>query len=128
MLKLTYIESGLHMEQFVSSVEVFVANRVILAMRSASTIHIEPGCASFLLPINTPDLSLLKDAIRKECRKTISLGVVEADYVEVSFKGVWIAATPNAEEGIFVSAFSDRVEFYLHRVWQLTQEQVSYSL
>ncbi len=128
MLKLTYIESGLHMEQFVSSVEAFVSNRVILAMRSASTIHIEPGCASFLLPINTPDLSLLKDAIRKDCRKTISLGVVEADYVEVSFKGVWIAATPNAEEGIFVSAFSDRVEFYLHRVWQLTQEQVSYSL
>ncbi len=128
MLKLTYIESGLHMELLAGSVEAFVSNRVILAMRSASTIHVEPGCASFLLPIDTPDLSLLKNAIRREHRKTISVGIVEADYVEVSVKGVWLAATPNAEEGIFVSAFSDRVEFYLHKVWQLTQEQVSYSL
>jgi hypothetical protein len=128
MLKLTYIESGLHMEQLASSVEAFVSNRVILAMRSASTIHVEPGCASFLLPMDTPDLSLLKNAIRKEHRKNISLGIIEDDYVEVSFKGVWFAESPNAEEGIFVSAFSDCVEFHLHRVWQLTQEQVSYSL
>jgi hypothetical protein len=127
MLKLNYIESGLQLEWVACSVESFVSNRAILALRSATTMHIEPGCASLLLPIKTPDLTLLEDAIRSDRSKTISLGIVDEQYVEVSFKGVWLASAPNAEEGIFVSAFSDRVEFYLHRVWQLTQEQVSYS-
>lgn len=127
MLKINYIESGLHLEWTACSVESFVSNRVILALRSGTTIHVEPGCASFLLPIQTPDLALLDEAIRSDRSKTISLGIVDAQYVEVSIKGVWVASAPDAEEGIFASALSDRVEFYLHRVWQLTQSHVGVS-
>jgi hypothetical protein len=124
MLKINYIESGLYLEWTACSVESFISNRAILAVRSGSTIHIEPGSASFLLPVQTPDLALLDEAIRCDRSKTISMGIVDAQYVEVSLKGIWVASAPDAEEGIFASALSDRVEFYLHQVWQLTQPQI----
>ncbi len=68
MLKLNYTEDGLYMERVLSSPELVIAQRVVLAMRLGQTIHLQPGHASFLLPADVPQLKQLEMSLRQECR------------------------------------------------------------
>lgn len=125
MLKLNYIESGLHLERVAAPLEVLVAQRVLLALRTGQRLHVEPGKASFLLPANAPGLVHLEMALRLEQSQTIEVVPVDDEFVEVSVQGSWIAETAEAHEGMFVTAFSDRAEFFVYKLWQETQAQVS---
>ena len=49
MLKLTYTESGLRMERLDQSVEAFIAQRVLLGLRTGTSVTAQPSTASFLL-------------------------------------------------------------------------------
>jgi len=61
MLKLTYTDVGLHLERVPIPLEATVALRVILAMRTGSTLYAEPGRASFLLPADLPELNRIRN-------------------------------------------------------------------
>ncbi|MBD1863735.1 MULTISPECIES: alr0857 family protein [Trichocoleus] len=127
MLKLTYTDMGLYLERLAQSPEELVARRAILALRMSQNLHLEPSRAAFLLPADLPELPILEAAIRRE-GKAIALCSVCDDYVEVSLRGMWIAPEVDAHEGIFVAVMSDRLEFLLHKLWQVSQTQVSFLL
>jgi hypothetical protein len=125
MLKLTYTDAGLHMEKATDAVESLVTQRVILALRLGQTLHIEPSRASFLLPGDAPGLNQLQLSMRLERNRAISISAVDAQFVEVSLRGNWIADSLDAHEGMFITALGDRAEFLVHRLWQNSQGQVS---
>lgn len=125
MLKLTYTEAGLHMERISAPLEVLIAQRVLLALRFGQRLYVEPGKASFLMPTDTPSLAHLEATLRMEHRSTVTISAVDDAFVEISVEGSWIAEGVNAHEGTFITALSDRTEFFVYKLWQITQHHVS---
>lgn len=133
MLKLTYTEVGLHMEHIAALLETFVAQRVILALRTGQTLHIEPGKASFLVPADAPGLSHLEITLRLKHSQDITITHVDEEFVEMSLHGIWVAHSAEAHEGMFITTLCDfhsetlreRAEFFVHKLWQSTQTEVS---
>ncbi len=124
MLKLSYTESGLHMERVSVALEELLAQRLILALRTGQSLYIEPGKAAFLLSTDVLDLAQLELALQMERSQSITVSLADAEFVEVSLAGTWIAATAEAHEGIFITALADRTEFFVYKLWQ-AQSQVS---
>jgi hypothetical protein len=128
MLKLTYIETGFYLERLAQSLEEWVATRAIFALRVGDRICLEPSTASFLLPADLPRLNLLVAEIRRQGTDEIALCTCDAEYVEVSLQGTWLATEienlateiENAE-GVFVTALSHATEFLLFKLWQDAQ-------
>ena len=124
MLKLNYTESGLYMERVNVSLEELLTQRLILTLRTGQSIYVEPGKAAFLLPADVPTLTQLESALGMEQSQNISVSPVDA-FVEVSLEGTWIAESAEAHEGTFITALTDRTEFFVYKLWQATQFQVS---
>lgn len=127
MLKLTYTESGFYMERLATSPEQLVALRVMLAMRVSQKIVVEPSSAAFLLPAYLPEMSMLEVAVQKEGGEAIALCVADEEYMEVSLGGTWMTVDLEHENGIFIAALSDRIEFLLFKLWQATEADASVS-
>jgi hypothetical protein len=125
MLKLTYTEFGLHLERVTISLETLVAGRVTLAMRLGQTLHVEPSRAAFLLSVHAPGFAELEKMVRLERAAMVSIVPVDDGFVEVSVQGSWIADTADAHSGMFVTALGDRIEFFVYKLWEATQLQVS---
>ncbi|MBW4492026.1 MAG: hypothetical protein KME26_02850 [Oscillatoria princeps RMCB-10] len=117
MLKFTYTETGLQIERLTQSVEELVALRVILAMRIGQSLCVEPTTASFLLPAGLPELHQLEVEARKEAAEALALCPADAEFVEVSLRGTWLAADPQGAQGVFVTALCPRTEFFLLKCW-----------
>jgi len=133
MLKLIYSELGLHLEHLPLTVEEVLACRVVLAAQMGQAIHLEPSRASFLLPAGFSQLEELETAIANSDATNIAIGKVDDSFVEVNLRGTWLARTPNAEEGIFVTAVGDEwrsparhLEPLVYQLWQVRQAQASY--
>ncbi|MBD2020061.1 hypothetical protein H6F43_07660 [Leptolyngbya sp. FACHB-36] len=125
MLKLTYTDAGLHLERVAAPLEILVAQRVLLAMRAGQTLYVEPGKASFLLPEQATGLAHLATALRWENTSAIAITPVDDEFVELSVEGSWLAESAAAHEGMFLTAFSERAEFFVYKLWQTTQLQAS---
>jgi hypothetical protein len=125
MLKLSYTEDGLYMERVMTSPELAIAQRVVLAMRLGQSLQVEPGHASFLLPADVPELEQLEKSLRQECRGRVNVIPVDDEFVEVSLSGNWIAESKEAHEGMFLSVLSDRAEFFIYKLWQMSEAHVS---
>jgi hypothetical protein len=126
MLKLTYTETGLHMERVAAPLEVLVAQRVVLALSFGQTLYVERGKASFLLSASASGLAQLEQAVRTDANLNVCICPIDDQFVEISVEGSWIAETTAAHEGTFVTALSDRVEFYIFKLWQTTQVPASF--
>jgi hypothetical protein len=124
MLKLHCTDNELFMEHIAgSALEIVVAQRVMLAIRSGQALHVEPGQASFLLPVNTNGLAQLN-------HPSISIDPVDHEFVEVTVPGTWLAERTDAEEGVFMMALTDGrdaspTEALLYKLWQSTQPLLS---
>jgi hypothetical protein len=125
MLKLTYTEFGLHLERVTGSLELLVAQRVVLAMRMGQPLHVEPSRAAFLLAVNVPGFAELEKMARSEQVTSLSIEPVDDEFVEVSVQGSWIATSVEAHSGMFVTMLGERTEFFVYKLWQATQRQVS---
>ncbi|NJO40624.1 MAG: hypothetical protein HC769_19915 [Cyanobacteria bacterium CRU_2_1] len=125
MLKLNYTEVGLYMERIMTSPELLIAQRVVLAMRLGQTLHIEPGRASFLLPADIPKLEGLEMALQRECSSVVTLIPVDEEFVEVGLSGIWVAEDREAHEGMFLTLMSDRAEFFTYKLWQMSEAYIS---
>jgi hypothetical protein len=64
MLKLNYTDLGLHMEWVMTSPEWLIAQHVVLAMRLAQPLHVEPSHASFLLSAQIAELQQLDNVLQ----------------------------------------------------------------
>jgi hypothetical protein len=125
MLKLNYTEVGLYMERTMISLEMLIAQRVVLAMRLGQSLHIEPGRASFLLPADVPELAGLAVALQQECNPTATVISIDDEFVEVSLSGSWVASDRGASEGMFLSVMSNRAEFFIYKLWQMSETHIS---
>ncbi|MEH2311121.1 MAG: alr0857 family protein [Nostoc sp.] len=122
MLKLTYTESSFYLECFTLSLEEWVAQRVILALRVGQSLCIEPSSASFLLPVDLPEVEVLKSEVKRDDREIIALCACDTQYMEVILQGSWLSNSSKDAVGVFVTTMSDRAEFFLHKLWQEAQE------
>jgi hypothetical protein len=77
------------------------------------------------LPADVPDLSHLELALKHDRSQSITVVPVDDAFVEVSLQGSWIAEAADAHEGMFITAFSDRAEFFVYKLWQVTQCHLS---
>jgi hypothetical protein len=126
MLKFTYTETGITIERSSHSLEELVMLRVVLAMRVGQRLTVEPGTASFLLSANLQCWNLLEAVVQKSLDSTIAVCQCDAEFIEVSLRGTWIAQDCGCEEGIFLAELSDalpgtlceRAEFILFKLWQ----------
>lgn len=125
MLKLNYTDLGLYMEEVVISLEQLLTQRVILALRLSQNLHVEPGHASFLLPVALPELGQLKIVLQQEGSEKASLSPVDDEFVEISLRGSWVAESRDATEGIFLAGLSDRAEALIYKLWRISVAQVS---
>ncbi|MBD2464007.1 hypothetical protein H6G89_23680 [Oscillatoria sp. FACHB-1407] len=123
MLKLTYTETTVHLEQIAQSLEEWIALRVILSVRMAQRMVLEQGSASILLPTDLVQLHALEQAVRQEPGHGLELAIADESYVEISFKGIWLLA-PQEGLGVFVAALSHRTEFVLVKLWQDTYADI----
>ncbi|MDM9383124.1 hypothetical protein QUB80_20730 [Chlorogloeopsis sp. ULAP01] len=117
MLKLTYTETSFHLECLTQSLEEWVAQRVILALRVGQSLCVEPSSASFLLPVDLPGLEQLKFEVQWDERETIILCVCDANYIEVTLRGSWLSDGSEDVKGVFVTTISDRTELLLYKLW-----------
>ena len=125
MLKLTYVETGFYLEYLAKSIEAWVQERVVLALRVGESLYIEPSTAAFLLPMDLPGLDTLTVEIRRQDPESISLSVCDSEYIEVSIKGTWVSSNADSTEGVFVAAMSHSIEFFLLKLWQDSQVSAS---
>ncbi|MEM8612181.1 MAG: alr0857 family protein [Cyanobacteria bacterium P01_H01_bin.105] len=122
MLKLSYTDYGLFLEQVPASLDMVATQRVMLAVHVGETLHLEPSQAAFLLPMELPDINHLESMLETNTTDTIALTNVDEDFVEVSLKGTWIASSANAESGTFVTTLAPESEQLIYRLWQVTQQ------
>lgn len=125
MLKLNYTEMGLYMERTMVTPELLIAQRVALAMRLGQSLQVEPGHASFLLPADLLELQQLELALQRDRSATVAVIPVDHQFVEVSLCGSWIAENQAAHEGMFLTLMSDRTEFFIYKLWQMSSVQIS---
>jgi len=133
MLKLTYTDVGLNLERIVNPVnnladnyiETLVAQRVVLAVRTGQAICVQPGRASFLVPVNSVNLKEYKATVQGESIRSIDLTGVDHEFYEISLRGTWVAGNHDAYEGMFLVSLSDRIELFIDRLWNFTQVKAS---
>ncbi|MDX2214451.1 MAG: hypothetical protein SFY66_14265 [Oculatellaceae cyanobacterium bins.114] len=123
MLKFTYTETSVHLEQIAQSLEEWITLRVILSVRTAQRVVLEHGSASILLPAHLVQLYALERAARQESSDLLEVAIADESYLEVSVKGIWLPSHSN-ELGVFVATLSHRTEFVLVKLWQETQAHI----
>ncbi|NJR39693.1 MAG: hypothetical protein HC781_13825 [Leptolyngbyaceae cyanobacterium CSU_1_4] len=120
MLKVMYGEAGLHLECLAQLTEDWIALQAILAVRTARQLVIEHCSASLLLRSDLEGLKGLEQFIKAEEMGLVALSVCDAEFVEVSLRGVWLSAN-DAEEGAFVVMMSHAAEALLLSLWHESQ-------
>jgi hypothetical protein len=68
---------------------------------------------------------VLKAEIKGDDKEIIALSVCDAEYIEVTLRGSWISNGSDDAQGVFVTAFSERTEFFVHKLWQEAQKSAS---
>jgi hypothetical protein len=121
MLKLTYTERSFCLECITQSLEEWVAQRVIFAMRVGQNLSVEPSTASFLLPVDLPGVEALMAEVKRDDREIMAFCVCDSEYVEVTLQGSWLSNSAGDAVGVFITTMSDRTEFFLHKLWQAAQ-------
>lgn len=123
MLKVTYLENELYLEYLHTTVEDWIALRVILALRTGQRLLVEQMTASVLLPIALLERSALVNLARREDQ--VDLVQVDDDDMEVSLVGSWVSSGQQEAEGVFVATLSPSVEHLLAQLWQMAQNSAA---
>jgi hypothetical protein len=121
MLKITFMETGSHLEQLSQPLEEWIGLRVLLALRAAQRLVVESSTAAILLRSDLADLSLLEELIEQEQEEAIALCRSDADYMEVSLRGTWVTSSTAETEGVFVALINADLEALLLKLWQMSQ-------
>ncbi len=121
MLKLNYTDNSFYLECLTQSLEEWVAQRVILALRLSQALRVEPTTASFLLPLDLPGVERLKTEVNRHDSEIIGLCNCDAEYLEVTLDGSWLSDGNNDAVGVFVTTMSYSAEFFLYKLWQESQ-------
>ena len=115
MLKLTYTDNDFQIERLNESLADWLTVRILLYLRAAKRIFIEPSAASFLLVADLPDWSYLQ-ALQAENQEKIEFNLCDGEYMEISLQGIWVASEKSTSEGVFVCALSPQAEIMFDRL------------
>jgi hypothetical protein len=118
MLKLIYTETDLHIEKLSASVEEWVSQRVLLALRVGNKISVEPTGASFGLSTSLAGWPELEHLIGREASEVVSLSVCDDELIEIGLEGYWLCQNPLSEEGVFVTHLPAIIENTLLAMWE----------
>jgi hypothetical protein len=118
MLKLIYTETDLHIEKLSSSLEEWVSQRVLLALRVGNKISVEPTGASFGLSTSLTGWPELENLIGREANEVVSLSVCDDELIEIGLEGYWLCQNPLSEEGVFVTHLPAIIENTLLAMWE----------
>jgi hypothetical protein len=121
MLKLTYSEFGLHLEQIDTSLEQWIVRRTILALRISQPMCLQSGNASFLVP--TASITAIDRDRIVRLPEAITVCCVDLDFFEVNISGVWLTKNSNVSEGILVTELEAVAESSVCRLWECSQQQ-----
>jgi hypothetical protein len=126
MLKITYTESGLHLEQLPCTLDDWATRRLMLALRTGDRLFLEPGYASILVPAGLVQRVNLQSRNQTCNDFDLAIAPCDADYVELTLQGIWLTSQPDSAEGVFVALLDHRTEFLVYRLWQATQREPSF--
>lgn len=121
MLKITYTDTGLLLEQVAQTVEAMVAQRTLLALRLGQPIAIHTTYASLPLPVDLIGMPYLLQLADKT--EAIEVDRCDLNWLEVTLSGVWMAESSTSDEGIFVTELEIALEKHLLSVWQQAQSR-----
>ena len=125
MLKLTYTETTFNLEYLSQSLEEWVQRRVILALRVGQSLCVEPSSASFLLPVDLPNVKQLQIEVEKYDKEIIKLYPCDRECMEVSIHGSWISYSCENISGVFVTTIDKNIELFVRDLWVEAQTCIS---
>ncbi|MGK7955962.1 MAG: alr0857 family protein [Crocosphaera sp.] len=118
MLKLTYTHDGFYIDHLETSLEAWVTTRVLLALRSSTSLCIEPSSASFLISLDLPYVDQLLKDVAQFSEEILEVNRCDDEAMEVVLEGTWLGSDVASEEGLFICRLSDRLESLLYQIWQ----------
>lgn len=123
MLKLIYTDGDFCLVRLNQSLENWLTERAVLALRTAQNFYLEPSSASFLV---LRDLPLVADlgVLVRDCGDILAIAFCDGDYSEVSLQGHWVTSDEGDCCGLFICALGDRLELLLERVWLASQVSI----
>jgi hypothetical protein len=125
MLKLIYSEVGLCLEQIVNeSLDQWITQRSILALRMGQSVCMHPGRASFLTPASALTVHHLDLDWLNSPHCPISYCSVDEDFYEVNLVGVWISQHGQGSEGLFAATLGAQAESFVWQLWKSSQQSV----
>ncbi|NJL49144.1 MAG: hypothetical protein HC929_18855 [Leptolyngbyaceae cyanobacterium SM2_5_2] len=122
MLKITYSESDLLVEQVALTVEILVAQRSVVALRAGQPLVMQPGYGSFTLPADLPGVEVL--TYTSHYRGMLEVVPCDAHCLEVTLRGTWFSNSLTSEEGILVTELGHTLERQLVTLWQLSMSRM----
>ncbi|MGD1913617.1 MAG: alr0857 family protein [Rivularia sp. (in: cyanobacteria)] len=114
MLKLAYTEDKLSLDYSKQSLEDWVNTRVLISVRSATSIYIESSTASFLIPA---DSGLTTELEKLKSQNIVEFCRCDADALEVVLKGIWLTSEVESETGVFVTELEESTESLLEKMF-----------
>ncbi|MGB3311171.1 MAG: alr0857 family protein [Nodosilinea sp.] len=114
MLKLTYSDADLLVEQLDLSVEAVVTQRSIVALRAGQPLFVQPGYGAFALPADLPGVARLKAL----GQGAIDVAPCDTDWLEITLRGTWLTNTATRVEGILVADLGRTLEGQLVDLWR----------
>lgn len=123
MLKLIYTDDNFRLERLTQSMENWVKDRAVLALRTTQNFYLEPSSASFLVLKDLPFMADLH-GMQRDCEDILAIAACDAEYAEVSLKGHWVTNDEGDCVGVFVCVLGDRPELLLEKVWQASQNSI----
>ena len=129
MLKLTYTENSFYLELLSESIEEWIQARVILTLRIGQSLCVEPSTATFLLPVDLPELEQLHTQVEQlDNHEIIELYACDTEFLEVSLRGYWLSANAQSISGGFVTTTSHNTECFLHKLWLEARKSASFAI
>lgn len=116
MLKVTYTETGLHLEYCSEPLSQVLSDRVCTYARAQRAITVQPIEASI------PLAAALLQALIWRQSQDFELTRCDSDWFEVTLSGLWLTEVPDTEEGIFMTELDVRLEQRLLSLWQRSHQ------
>lgn len=114
MLKISYFDSGLALEQVAGTVDTLVAHHALVAARLGQTVVVQASRGSVPLPAHLPGLATLAAACGTG---PMTLAPCDRQWLELSLPGLWIAQ-PHSHQGILVVECDPALEGLVLSLWQ----------
>ncbi|WP_204139808.1 alr0857 family protein [Halomicronema sp. CCY15110] len=122
MLKVTYTDTGLHLEYRPEPLSQVLSDRMYTYARAQRPLTMQPIAA------NIPLAATLVQTLAWAQLQDFELTRCDRDWFEVTLSGLWLTEDPAAETGIFLTELDIRLEQRLLSLWQWSHQCQSQQL